>query len=68
MNARVLILILVPFLLNGCSDRQMYEAVKNRQKVLCESEPRSRYAECVEQASESYDTYKRERGELEEDR
>jgi hypothetical protein len=46
----------------------MYEAVKNRQKVQCESQPRSEYGPCMEQAGESYDSYRRDREELEENR
>jgi hypothetical protein len=68
MNAKYLILILIPFLAGACSNRQMYDAVKNRQKVLCESVPRSEYSECMEQANESYDSYERDREEIEESR
>jgi hypothetical protein len=63
----ILVSLLLP-LASACSNRQMYDAVKNRQKVLCESEPRSSYGECLEQADESYDTYARDREALEQGR
>ena len=52
-------------LLQACTERAMYEAVKNRQKVLCQQQPRSEYQECMEQASESYDTYRKNKEETE---
>jgi hypothetical protein len=48
-------------LLPACSNRQMYDAMQNRQKVLCQEAPRSEHQKCMDEASQSYDTYKRER-------
>ena len=48
-------------LLPACSSRQMYDAMQNRQKVLCQEAPRSEYQKCMDEASQSYDTYKGER-------
>ena len=62
---RCLAVFLPLLLLQACTEQAMYEAVKNRQKVLCQQQPRSEYQECMEQASESYDTYKKNREDAE---
>jgi hypothetical protein len=55
-------------LLHACSDRQVYDALQNRQKVLCQEAPRSEYQKCMDAANESYDTYKKERESVEKSR
>jgi hypothetical protein len=52
-------------LLQACGSRQMYDAMQNRQKALCQEVPRSEYQKCMDEASQSYDTYKKERGNVE---
>jgi hypothetical protein len=60
-NTRYLVIALSLALLQACSNRQLYEAAQNRQKVLCQGVPRSEYQKCMEGTEESYDTYKQER-------
>ena len=52
-------------LLQACSDRQVYDAIQNRQKVLCQEAPRSEYQKCMEDTNKSYTTYKQEREKVE---
>jgi hypothetical protein len=63
MRYLVIVLSLVP--MQACSNRQMYEAIQNRQRVLCQEVPRSEYQKCMEEADESYRTYKQERDKVE---
>ena len=52
-------------ILAACSNRQVYEAIQNREKVKCQELPRSEYADCMKRASETYETYKKNRREVE---
>jgi hypothetical protein len=63
---RYLIILLCLTLAQACSNRQVYDAIQNRQKVLCQEVPRSEYQKCMEEADASYDTYKKERDKVEE--
>jgi hypothetical protein len=67
-RVRPLVIVLSLVLLHACSDRQVYDALQNRQKVLCQEAPRSEYQKCMDEANESYDTYKKERESVEKSR
>jgi hypothetical protein len=58
---RYLAIFLPLVLLQACTDREVYEALQNRQKVLCQEQPKSAYEKCMQQTDESYDTYKKDR-------
>lgn len=48
----------------GCSSRQMYDSMQNRQRIECEQLPPSEYDECMKGATMPYDTYKMEREQI----
>jgi hypothetical protein len=64
-NLRYLAIFLSPVLLLGCTNREVYEALQNRQKVLCQEQPKSEYGKCMQEADESYDSYKKNREDAE---
>lgn len=59
MNRHLLTLIIlaVPLLTAGCTNRQIYEALQNSLKNECLNVPPDQYEECVEKASIAYETY-----------
>jgi len=58
---RYLAIFLPLVLLQACTNREVYEALQNRQKVLCQEQPKSEYEKCMQQEDESYDTYEKNR-------
>lgn len=56
--------VLCVLALPACSNRQVYEAIQQNRQLECQKLPGTRYEECMEQFSEPYDEYKRDRGEL----
>ena len=65
-TTRCFALVAVIWLLQACTEQGVYEAIQNREKVLCEQQPPSEYQECIARASKPYDTYKRDREEAKE--
>jgi hypothetical protein len=53
--------------LPACSNRQVYDAIQQKQQLECQKLPGTRYEECMKQVSEPYDSYKRGRDELTKD-
>lgn len=49
----------------GCTQRQVYDAVQQNRQLECQKLPQGQYEQCMEQYSEPYDAYTRERKELE---
>ena len=49
---------------SGCSSRQWYETVHQNQRLQCQKVPYNEYAECMERANETYDSYKQKRDEV----
>ncbi len=49
----------------GCTQRQVYDAVQQNRQLECQKLPQGQYEQCMEQYSEPYDNYTRERRELE---
>jgi len=64
-NGQYLVVVLIVATLHACTSRQVYDGLQARQQVLCQEVPRSEYQKCMDEASQSYDAYKRERDELE---
>ena len=60
---RVALLVCV-LVLAACSNRQVYDAIQKNRQLECQKLPGSRYEECMEQVSEPYDEYRRDRDEL----
>lgn len=57
-------LAVVLWLLPACSNQQVYDAVQKNRQLECQKLPGSQYEECMEQYSEPYEHYERERREL----
>jgi hypothetical protein len=51
-------------LVQACSHQQVYDAVQQNRQFECQKLPGSQYEECMEQYSEPYEEYERERQEL----
>ncbi len=64
---RVLIALLIVVSLCACTSRELYEAAQERQRHECRSGPLSDYDRCMERANESYDSYQRNKRQVEED-
>jgi hypothetical protein len=62
---RCFALVAAVWMLQACTQQSVYEAVQNREKVLCEQQPPSEYRDCMARASKPYATYKREKEEAE---
>ena len=60
-----LTILLVLCSLPACSSRQVYELIQIRERNECLKLPESQYEECIERADQGYDTYKKNREELE---
>ena len=56
-------LCLALLILAGCSNRDIYEVIQADNRYQCEKLPPSEYDECMQDASQSYDEYERERKE-----
>ena len=63
-KSATILLILSIIFIHACSTRQWYETVHQNQRIQCQKLPPSEYAECIERANESYDTYKQKRDEV----
>ena len=57
--------LLVLTSLYACTNRAMYEAIQTREKIKCQEVPPSEYDKCMERTNTSYETYKKQRGDLE---
>ncbi len=57
-------LLLCALALSGCSNRQVYDAIQQNRQLECQKLPGTQYEKCMEQLSEPYDAYKRDRDEL----
>lgn len=55
-------------LIGGCTSRELYRYGQEHQREQCRSGPPSEYDECMKRANESYETYQRNRREVEEGR
>jgi hypothetical protein len=58
------VVVLCALALPACSNRQVYETIQQNRQLECQKLPGTRYEECMEQYSEPYDEYKRDRDEL----
>lgn len=53
--------IIIVFLLFGCSNKKIYEAVQYNQKQECRKLPYPQQSECVEEHSKSFEEYEKNR-------
>jgi hypothetical protein len=58
---RLLVLPLLLLASLGCSNRQIYSAIQEGQRVDCQKYPDTRYEQCMEQLETPYDEYEAER-------
>ena len=57
------LMILIFFIIAGCSSRGAYESIQTSSRFECSKLPPSQYDECMKNADKSYDEYERERKE-----
>ena len=61
MNRFLLIVLLTQlFILNGCTQRQLYEAIQENQRNECSKLQLDDYKYCLERYSKSYNQYLKE--------
>ena len=63
MFGRFFVILLMVFLSAGCSNRQLYDAIRANQKNECMKLPQTQYDECMKKAYKSYDEYEKARKE-----
>lgn len=49
---------------SACSSRNAYEALKTRERILCNQVPPAEYEDCIKQSEGNYDDYRRQREEI----
>ena len=59
-----LLLLLAAWLLQACSNQQVYDAIQQNRQLECQKLPGTQYEDCMKQYSEPYQEYERERQEL----
>jgi len=57
-------LVVMLLLASGCSNRAIYEGIQAGNRNDCARLPPSQYDACMENASKTYDEYRREREEV----
>ncbi len=57
-------LVLVIFIISGCSNKAIYNKLRLDELNKCYKEPPGRYSECIEQTKKTYEVYERERKDL----
>ena len=60
---KVKLILLIFFIIAGCSSRVAYESIQAGNRSECSKLPPSQYDECMNNANKSYDEYERERKE-----
>ena len=65
---RILITVFAAAIIGGCTSRELYSYGQEYQREQCRNGPLYDYEECMRRANESYETYQRQRKEVEEDR
>ncbi|MEE4144950.1 MAG: hypothetical protein V2I26_09130 [Halieaceae bacterium] len=63
-NGAPVVLALCILALPACSNRQVYDAIQQNRQLECQKLPGTQYDECMQQFSEPYDEYRRQRDEL----
>ncbi len=62
MNYRYLCILIVPWMaLYACSNKQIYENIRQNQQLECQKGPESQYDECMARLDESYESYTKKR-------
>ena len=62
----ILAVLIVAVALSGCIAQDLYKVGQEHQRDKCRNGPPSNYDECMRRANESYETYQRNRREVEE--
>ncbi len=61
---KIMLLIGLVFVLQACSNQQLYQAVNNSARQQCLNLPQSEVQECLDRNNTSYDGYQRQKGEI----
>ena len=68
MKAPLLLSLLsVAMLMQGCSSRQVYDGLRERQRIECQQLPKSEYEDCLDRVDMGYEEYRRKRKEIKDD-
>jgi hypothetical protein len=59
-------LIICVIAISACSNRHIYDAVQHNNELECGKLPQAQYEQCMEEISQSYEEYQRDREELSE--
>ena len=61
----LLIALLFMNTLYACTNREVYDAIQTREQIKCQEVPPSEYEQCMERTNTSYETYQKQRRDLE---
>lgn len=64
---RLLLCIVTLLSLSACSNKQIYDSTQYNNERECYKRPESQIEQCLQQNSQSYEDYKRERDALKKD-
>ncbi|MBN1379946.1 MAG: hypothetical protein JXA04_12010 [Gammaproteobacteria bacterium] len=68
MLGNVSILLASITLVCGCSSEQIYTAIQENRQFECKKLPQPQYEECMKDYDQSYDSYRRDREEIVEEK
>jgi hypothetical protein len=70
MKTRLLISVTLLLLggLSACTNKGVYEGLKQRNELECRQVPDAEYEDCMRSIQKDYETYQEERGEVNRDR
>lgn len=63
-NVFIISSVLATVFLQGCTNQATYTAIQRGEQIECEKKPVPVQQDCMQQISQSYEDYKRERDEL----
>lgn len=62
----ILSLALSTLLMQSCGTEQVYEGLRNRQRIECQKLPKSELEECLKRVDVNYEEYRQKRDEVQE--
>ena len=61
MTRNIFALVILMNIVAGCSNEQVFSAVKYNRQLECQQLPQGQYEECMKKYDQSYDAYSRDR-------
>ncbi len=58
---KIALQLIIFIMLTGCSNKGVYDGIQTSNQLECSKVPSSHYDECMQNVSQTYDEYERER-------